>query len=202
MDSKAHLAALSALRMALLDFESHEFWEMQPEIRVDDDETPHPLWLAVVNLQGFYRDNRLPDEVTEAWVNLRAHSRQRGERVWEIQLLENCEILRKWVVAEIDRVRTLGDPAANVAHSPDFRSVRWFGKRYTFTTTQAACVEVLWRNWIQGTPVLSEVTILDEAGSGGSRLRDVFDKGEHSAWDTLIVSAGKGAYQLAEPNES
>ena len=91
---------------------------------------------------------------------------------------------------------------SDVAHSTDFRSVRWFGERFTFTTTQAACVQVLWRNWKQGTPVISEVTVLDDAGSAGDRLRDVFDKGKHPAWGTLIKPAGKGAFCLAEPDES
>jgi hypothetical protein len=96
-----------------------------------------------------------------------------------------------------------GMPArSDVAHSTDFRSGRWFGKQFTFTTTQAACVQVLWRNWEQGTPVISEVTVLDGAGSAGDRLRDVFSKGIHPAWGTLIKPARKGAFQLVEPDES
>ena len=46
----------------------------------------------------------------------------------------------------------------NVAHSDDFRSVRSFGESFAFTPTQAACVQILWRNWEQGTPVIGEVT--------------------------------------------
>ena len=91
---------------------------------------------------------------------------------------------------------------SNTAHSPDFRSVRWFGTEFTFTTTQAACIKILWENWERGTPVISEVTILDEAGSSGDRLRDVFRKGKHPAWGPLIKPAQKGAFQLAERNES
>jgi hypothetical protein len=92
--------------------------------------------------------------------------------------------------------------ASDVAHSSDFRSVRWFGEQYSFTTMQAACVEVLWRNWEQGTPALSEITILDGAGSAGERLRDVFKKGKHPAWGTMITPAGKGAFQLAKSEKS
>ena len=48
--------------------------------------------------------------------------------------------------------------------------------------------------------MLSQSTILDRAGSDGSKLRDVFDKGKHPAWETMIVAAErKGAYRLAEP---
>ena len=45
-----------------------------------------------------------------------------------------------------------GTPAPNAVHSPDFRSVEWFGTSYTFSTSQAACVEVLWENWDRRTP--------------------------------------------------
>ncbi len=86
-------------------------------------------------------------------------------------------------------------------HSPDFRSVNWFGRKYTFTGTQAACVKLLWENWEQGTPELAEPTILDSAGTSGDRLRDVFDKGKHDAWGTMIVpGTRKGTFRLAEPD--
>ncbi|MEO8494180.1 MAG: hypothetical protein ABI614_03855 [Planctomycetota bacterium] len=98
--------------------------------------------------------------------------------------------------------RESGKPTSDVAHAPDFRSVSWFGESYTFTPTQAACVKVMWRYWEQRTPALSELTILDEAGSSGDRLRDVFDKGKHPAWGTMITPAGKGAFQLAENKKS
>jgi len=85
-------------------------------------------------------------------------------------------------------------------HSSDFRSVTWIdGNDYEFTPTQAACVAVLWRNWEKGTPVLSGIEILDQAGSSGDRLDNVFSKGRHPAWQTMIVKANKGSYRLAPP---
>ena len=93
-------------------------------------------------------------------------------------------------------------PTSDREHSPDFRSVKWFGEEYIFTTTQAACVKILWESWEQGTPAISQMTILDSAGSAGDRLRDVFEKGKHPAWGTLITPAGKGAFQLAEREET
>jgi len=89
---------------------------------------------------------------------------------------------------------------ADVSHSADFRSVRWFGTEYVFTPTQAACVRVLWGAWEEGSSVVSQTTILDKADSRGARLRDVFEKGKHPAWKTMIVDGGrKGAYRLADP---
>jgi len=75
-------------------------------------------------------------------------------------------------------------------HSSDFRSVRWELRRFSFTPTQAACVRVLWEAWEKGTPELGQETILDQAGSNGSRLRDVFKSKKrkmHDAWGTMIV---------------
>jgi hypothetical protein len=62
---------------------------------------------------------------------------------------------------------------------------------------------VLWAAWENKTPVLSEETILEQAGSEGSRLRDVFKekRGMHRAWGTMIVEAGKGRFQLHEPEK-
>jgi hypothetical protein len=85
-------------------------------------------------------------------------------------------------------------------HSADFRSVHWYGKDYTFTPTQAACVKLLWGANENGTPELGQDTILlhPTVEAGASRLRDVF-KG-HPAWDLLIVKGTtQGAYRLAEP---
>ncbi len=84
--------------------------------------------------------------------------------------------------------------------SSDFRSLNWGGELFTFTTTQAACVEVMYQDYVNKTPTLSETSILEAAGSASDRLRDVFKKGKHPAWDTLIVPSGKGMFRLADPD--
>lgn len=88
------------------------------------------------------------------------------------------------------------DDRLNTAHGIDFRSVRWFGEAYEFTSTQAACVKVLWEHWEQRTSAVGETSILESAGAGGERLRDIFDKGKHPAWGTMIVDSRKGAFRL------
>jgi hypothetical protein len=50
--------------------------------------------------------------------------------------------------------------------------------------------------------VISEATILEAAGSASDRLRDVFNKGGHPAWGTMINLAGKGAFRLTENKKS
>ena len=93
---------------------------------------------------------------------------------------------------------TMTVPDTSLRHSKDFRSVRWFGKYHAFTATQAACVRALWEAWENGTPELSGETVLEVAGAESKRLKDVF--GDHSAWETMIVSGStKGAYRLAKP---
>ena len=86
----------------------------------------------------------------------------------------------------------------SVSHSPDFRSVRWFGQSYSFTPNQAACVKMLWEAWERGTPEVGGQTLLDAADASTERI-DVVFRG-CSAWNTMIVSGNtKGAYQLAKP---
>lgn len=88
------------------------------------------------------------------------------------------------------------------SHSPDFRSVNWYGQEFDFTPTQAACVKVLWDAWESGTSTLGESSILDSAGSAGSRLRDVFRKGKHPAMGRMIHKVGRDSYQLGKPDSS
>jgi hypothetical protein len=87
----------------------------------------------------------------------------------------------------------------DTSHSEDYRSVRWFGTDYVFTPAQAACVRVLWGAWERGSPVLSQAHILEAADCTGSRLRDVFEKGKHPAFNAMIKSPRKGAFCLTNP---
>jgi hypothetical protein len=83
-------------------------------------------------------------------------------------------------------------------HSPDFRSVLWYGRDYQFTKSQAACVKVLWEEWKNKTPEMDQQTVLELADSSSNRLIDVFR--DHPAWGTMIVSGKtKGSYRLQAP---
>jgi len=86
-------------------------------------------------------------------------------------------------------------------HSPDFRSVHWYGNDYTFSPKQAACVRVLWEAWENKTPQVAAGTLLEKAGVGDrQRLRDVFR--ENVAWGKMIVRGSyQDAYMLLEPPE-
>jgi hypothetical protein len=92
----------------------------------------------------------------------------------------------------------LGPRRPAMRHSPDFCSVRWGDEDYTFSPNQQAALRVLWEAHDNGTPGVRQETLLEAAGSEGSRLRDVF-RG-HPAWGNLIVPAGKGIFRLAEPD--
>jgi len=98
--------------------------------------------------------------------------------------LRQVQLLAEWVEAAVDRTEggNAGrptEPAADVFHSADFRSARWYGTDYVFTATQAACVRVLWEAWKSGAPAVGQSFVLEAADSTGSRLRDVFRKGKH-----------------------
>jgi hypothetical protein len=104
----------------------------------------------------------------------------------------------------LDGPMAVSDSAESASHSPDFRSVCWFGETYEFTPTQAACVKILWECWKQGSPMIGESTILDRARSSGDRLRDVFRSNRvcHPAWGKMIRPGDRrGTFRLAEPEK-
>lgn len=94
----------------------------------------------------------------------------------------------------------LPQPASQMRHSPDYRSVRWFGQKHEFSAKQGACLHVLWEAWENDTPQVSDGTILEKASVGDKqRLRDVF-KG-HAAWKTMIIpGTHPDTHQLSEPS--
>lgn len=87
---------------------------------------------------------------------------------------------------------------SEVAHSDDFRSVRWHGRNSSFTPTQAACVKLLWQAWEQGVPDVVGPRLLDVAGSECVRVSDIFRA--HPAWGSLIARGGsRGTFRLLDP---
>lgn len=86
-----------------------------------------------------------------------------------------------------------------IAHSDDFRSVRWFGREYSFTPQQAEIMKLLWEAYEAQTPDVDAALLLsDFSGSAAHRLRDVFRKSP--AWGTMIVRGGsRGTYRLSRP---
>jgi hypothetical protein len=88
-------------------------------------------------------------------------------------------------------------PSPPAHHSLDFRSVHWFGRDYTFTAGQAACLRRLWEAWEQGTPEVGQAAVLEDANLVSERFVDLF-RG-HPAWKKMIVPGrSKGAYRLRE----
>jgi hypothetical protein len=99
------------------------------------------------------------------------------------------------VIADLEEVRRTQQ---SVTHSLDFRSVHWFGFRYTFSAMQAACIKVLWEAWENRTPEVGDAAILEAAGSDAERLPLVFRN--HPAWGTMILEGStKGTHRLAGP---
>jgi putative restriction endonuclease len=88
--------------------------------------------------------------------------------------------------------------ATEARHSPDFRSVRWFGTLFTFTPVQAACVQILWETWTHDPPEVGQHYILENVGAESTKLSDVF-KGR-PAWGTMIrPGSTRGAFRLEQP---
>jgi len=89
------------------------------------------------------------------------------------------------------------------SHAPDFKSVDWFGVSYSFTPPQAACVAVLWRAWLGGTPIVREEWVLEVARVPSRSLADLFRSGPgRYAWGTMIANGDKrGTVRLSEPED-
>lgn len=95
------------------------------------------------------------------------------------------------------RDATLSQVLARLAparHSPDFRSVRWFGKTYAFTPAQSVIVRVLWAAWEHGTPKVGAATLLESADMVSDRVADLFKRSD--AWGKMVCSDGAGNYWL------
>lgn len=118
---------------------------------------------------------------------------------------EPCDSLAnavEWLKQRVKFESFLQPPAApkvdndTPAFSEDYRSGRWKHHRFTFSTAQAAVMEKLYFNWLQGTPEVSKDTLLDAAGSDASELRDLFRR--HKAWKTLIIRGTRsGLWRIA-----
>jgi hypothetical protein len=85
------------------------------------------------------------------------------------------------------------------SHSPDFRSVVWYGTTYHFTAMQAAVVRLLWEAHEAGSPEVGQAVLLETAGSAGNRVRDLFRNS--TAWGEMIVPTGSGTFRLVAPEE-
>ena len=90
-----------------------------------------------------------------------------------------------------------------VSHKPGFKTVTWYGKEYRFSSPQAACVAILWRNWLGGTPIVRESIVLETAGIEARSLKDVFRMPPgRDAWGTLIGTGDRrGTVRLIEPEQ-
>jgi hypothetical protein len=91
----------------------------------------------------------------------------------------------------------------DVAHSDDFRSLRWFGTEYSFTANQSRVVAMLYENWERGTPDVGIETLLSgiDHEAPPDRLDAVFR--ESNAWNEIIViGSTKGTRRLVEPEKN
>jgi hypothetical protein len=95
------------------------------------------------------------------------------------------------------------EPQADARHSLDFRSVNWFGTRYSFTGNQACFVKILWEAWENDTPEVGQATLLAAADAHTERLDHAFSLGRHPAWGTMIrPGSTRGTFQLCPPDDA
>lgn len=83
-------------------------------------------------------------------------------------------------------------------HSPDYRSVKWFGTSYEFNATQAAIVAELWRAWENGTPRVGAGRLLSAMDCVSDKVSEIMK--QNDAWGTMIKTDSRGNYWLQSPN--
>ncbi|HBO45841.1 MAG TPA: hypothetical protein DD670_18340 [Planctomycetaceae bacterium] len=95
------------------DFEQSEITEEYFPDPITGNKTPgvdpHPVWLAIVELERFYPKERLPKPsvALDAWADLCKYSREHGseDRVTQRdKAVNSARILRQWVCDEIVRI--------------------------------------------------------------------------------------------------
>lgn len=79
-------------------------------------------------------------------------------------------------------------------HSPDFRSVRWFGVDYAFSPAQSLIVKELWAAWEHGTPKVGAAALLEAADMVSDKISELFKRSE--AWGAMVQTDGNGFYWL------
>jgi len=98
------------------------------------------------------------------------------------------------------------DVLDNCEHSPDYRSITWYGQSYTFNPTQAKAIKLLWAAWENPDKVgvhQKDVAAAMNSASENYRLVYSFRKNKkyHPAWRTIIKHNGDGVYSLVEPQK-
>jgi hypothetical protein len=85
-------------------------------------------------------------------------------------------------------------------HSADFRSVTWFGQKYTFNDRRAKIIKLFWESHPEP---LNEKTIAAHINTSSSNYRLIDSFRSHGkydpAWGTMIKSLGGGTYSLNKP---
>jgi hypothetical protein len=79
--------------------------------------------------------------------------------------------------------------------SPDYHSVLFKGKVYSFGAMQAKAIQILHESFKNGTPEVGQAYVLEKVESKSDNLRDLFKKSD--AWRTLIVAGDtQGNFRL------
>jgi hypothetical protein len=142
---------------------------------------------------------------TASWDNISDAVRMEPEDDGQSNPLtgQDLDLFRAALEMEYARARDLAvvnppPPEPRATHSPDFRSVNWFGTEHSFTPNQATVVAALWKSWEKHAPDVGDEYLLELADSNSGRLDLVFRN--HAAWGTMIVPGGtRGTRRLVEP---
>jgi hypothetical protein len=122
------------------------------------------------------------------------------KQLWQECRYEFDRVKKTDNTAQDDDEAEANPTESDVAHSIDFRSMRWSGTVYSFTANQAPVVRLLYEHWQGGTPDVGDETLLFSVDPEAppARLSTLFRN--HPAWGTMIVAGGsKGTHRLSTP---
>ena len=111
------------------------------------------------------------------------------------KLQANRELLEKIILSRFQfNESKLNLPTVkDFKHSPDFRSVNWRGKVFSFNSNQATIIKALYEAHCNKTPSLGSEYLLGLIEKDGGFLKDIFKN--HPAWKSLLIGQA-GNYRL------
>lgn len=193
--------------------EDYSLWDLKNEFTIDEapfllfDVNPHRRYDLPVDIRSKIRviEDVLKNTKEKDLEERRDKAGRWGPEYWHLttQFDPNFSKAELKIVAERSGLKPKflypeerdRQFTQNFKHSNDYISVSLRDKHFTLTPLQAKVIKMLHEPHLNGTPSLSEDTILNSIESESSHLKDIF-KSTPDAWEELIASDRKGVYRL------
>jgi len=170
---------------------------------------PRPIGFGLASWPGDCEDVRkvLYDTITAAAVRIRASEGvESAIPLGAADPWQGMLMVQQWCDVAPGEADTDEEEELDVEHSEDFTTVTWYGEKFTFNTTQAQCVALLWAEWKKdpkSNMALHQRTIRDwiQSSNANFRLSHVFrvNGKAHPAWGRMIHGNDQASFYLGKP---